>query len=184
MGNYSENLVWMDMEMTGLDPESERILEIATIITDSSLAILAEGPVVTVKQSEALLTGMDEWNTEHHNDSGLVDRVRAEGVTESEAEQATLEFVSRYVDAGKSPLCGNSVGQDRRFLVRFMPKLEQFLHYRNLDVSTIKELAVRWRPELASNVQKTGAHRALDDIKESIEELKFYKEHFFKLPSI
>ena len=161
MGNYSENLVWIDLEMTGLDPESERILEIATIITDSNLAILAEGPVVIVKQSETLLANMDEWNTEHHTSSGLVERVRTEGVTELEAERITMEFVARYVDDGKSPLCGNSVGQDRRFLVRYMPQLEQFLHYRNLDVSTVKELVVRWRPDLASNLRKKGSHRAL-----------------------
>ncbi len=180
MGNYSENLVWMDLEMTGLDPVSERILEIATIITDSNLTILAEGPVVIVKQSEMLLANMDEWNSEHHTNSGLLEKVRTEGVTELEAEQITIEFVARYVEEGKSPLCGNSISQDRRFLARYMPKLEQFLHYRNLDVSTVKELALRWRPDLASNVRKKGAHRALDDIKESIEELVYYKEHFLK----
>lgn len=180
MGNYSENLVWMDLEMTGLDPELERILEIATIITDSNLNIVSQGPVIVVKQSEKLLASMDEWNTEHHTASGLVDRVRAEGVTESEAEQITMEFVSRYVDAGESPLCGNSIGQDRRFLAKYMPRLEQFLHYRNLDVSTVKELAVRWRPDISSNILKKGTHRAIDDIKESIEELKYYKATFFK----
>lgn len=181
MANYSENLVWMDLEMTGLDPESERILEIATIITDSSLNIVSEGPVIVVRQSEKLLAGMDEWNTEHHTASGLVDRVRAEGVTEVEAEQVTLEFVSRYVDAGKSPLCGNSIGQDRRFLVKYMPRLEEYLHYRNLDVSTVKELAIRWRPDILSEISKKGTHRALDDIKESIDELKQYKSQFFRI---
>ncbi len=181
MGNYSENLVWMDLEMTGLDPESERILEIATIITDSSLNIVSEGPTIVLKQSEKLLGSMDEWNTEHHTASGLVDRVRAEGVTESEAEQITIEFVSRYVDAGKSPLCGNSIGQDRRFLVKYMPELEAYLHYRNLDVSTVKELAIRWRPDIVSGILKQESHRALDDIKESIDELKQYKALFFQI---
>ena len=180
MGNYSENLIWMDLEMTGLDPESERILEIATIITDSNLAIVAEGPVLTVKQSETLLANMDEWNTEHHVNSGLLERVRNEGVTEQKAEQITLEFIAKYAEEGESPLCGNSIAHDRRFLVKYMPKLEKFLHYRNLDVSTVKELAVRWRPDLAANVCKKGAHRALDDIKESIEELGYYKDHFFR----
>lgn len=180
MGNYSENLIWMDLEMTGLDPESERILEIATIITDSNLTIVAEGPVLTVKQSETLLENMDEWNTQHHSNSGLLERVRTEGVTESEAEQMTIEFIERYVNEGESPLCGNSIAHDRRFLVKYMPKLEQFLHYRNLDVSTVKELAARWRPDLAAKVRKKGVHRALDDIMESIEELGYYREHFFK----
>jgi oligoribonuclease len=181
MATYSENLVWMDLEMTGLDPESERILEIATIITDSSLNIVAEGPVVVVRQSEKLLASMDDWNTEHHTASGLVDRVRAEGVTEAEAEQVTIEFVGRYVEAGKSPLCGNSIGQDRRFLVKYMPRLEEIMHYRNLDVSSVKELAIRWRPDIAAGISKKGAHRALDDIKESIDELKQYKSKFFRI---
>ncbi len=180
MGSYSENLVWIDLEMTGLDPDSERILEIATIITDSSLNIVAEGPVSAIKQSEGLIAAMDEWNTEHHTASGLIDRVREEGVTEAQAERSTLEFISRYVESGKSPLCGNSIAQDRRFLVKYMPELEAWLHYRNLDVSTVKELAVRWRPDLAARIRKTGAHRAMDDIKESIEELRYYKEHFFR----
>jgi oligoribonuclease len=181
MANYSENLVWMDLEMTGLDPESERILEIATIITDSSLNVVAEGPVVVVMQSEKLLASMDDWNTEHHTASGLVDRVRAQGVPEAEAEQVTLDFVARYVEVGKSPLCGNSIGQDRRFLVKYMPRLEEYMHYRNVDVSSVKELAIRWRPDIASGILKKGAHRALDDIKESIDELKQYKSKFFRL---
>jgi oligoribonuclease len=171
----------MDLEMTGLDPEVDRILEIATIITDSQLEIIAEGPVIVVRQSDELLAGMDEWNTEHHTNSGLVERVRSEGISEVEAEQLTLEFVRQYADESMSPLSGNSIGQDRRFLVRYMPKLEAYLHYRNLDVSTVKELAVRWRPDIAAGVQKKGAHRALDDIKDSIEELKRYKALFFKL---
>ncbi len=181
MGSYSENLVWMDLEMSGLDPESERILEIATIITNSDLVIIAEGPVVVVRQSEALLSEMDAWNTEHHTASGLVERIRAEGVTEAEAEQLTLDFLSNYVERGQSPLCGNSIGQDRRFLVRYMPRLELFMHYRNLDVSTVKELAIRWRPDVAASMHKLGKHRALDDIKESIEELRHYKAHFFNI---
>ena len=181
MGSNSQNLVWMDLEMTGLDPDVDRILEIATIITNSHLDILAEGPVVVVKQSEELLAGMDEWNTEHHTNSGLVERVRNEGVSESDAEQLTLEFVRQYTEESESPLSGNSIGQDRRFLVRYMPELESHLHYRNLDVSTVKELAVRWRPDIAESIVKKGAHRALDDIKDSIEELKAYKKSFFRL---
>ena len=181
MGSNSKNLIWMDLEMTGLDPDIDRILEIATIVTDSHLEIIAEGPVIVIKQSEKLLTGMDEWNTEHHTNSGLVDRVRSEGASETEAEQRTLEFMRQYTEESKSPLSGNSIGQDRRFLVKYMPELEAYLHYRNLDVSTVKELAVRWRPDIAEGVQKKGAHRALDDIKDSIEELKRYKELFFRL---
>lgn len=177
----NRNLVWMDLEMTGLDPESEKILEVATLITDSDLNILAEGPVYYVHQTEELLAGMDEWNTEHHTASGLVDRVRSEGVTEREAELGTLEFIKAWTGERESPLCGNSIGQDRRFLVRYMPELEHFLHYRNIDVSTIKELASRWRPDIANGVVKKGVHRALDDIIESVEELKFYRETFFKL---
>lgn len=181
MRNYSENLVWMDLEMTGLDPEKERILEIATIITDSNLNIVAEGPVVVVKQNEKLLGDMDEWNSEHHAASGLLDRVRGEGVSEAEAEQITIEFVSRYVEAGTSPLCGNSIGQDRRFLVKYMPRLDKILHYRNLDVSTVKELAIRWRPDIVAAINKNESHRALDDIRESIDELKHYRKSFFRL---
>ena len=179
--SYSENLVWMDLEMTGLDPEKERIIEIATIITDSSLAILAEGPVIYVKQEASLLDGMDEWNTEHHTASGLVDLVKTEGITEAEAEAKTLAFIASWVDKGVSPLCGNSIGQDRRFLVKYMPKLEAYLHYRNLDVSTIKELAVRWRPDVSEGVVKEGAHRAINDVKDSISELRHYRDNFFSL---
>ena len=177
----SKNLVWMDLEMTGLDPEKDRILELATLITDSDLNILAEGPVFHIKQPEALLAGMDEWNTRHHAASGLLDLVRKQGINEREAELATLAFLSEHVEAGKSPLCGNTIGQDRRFLVRYMPELELFLHYRNIDVSSVKELAVRWRPEVASSLVKRNVHRALDDIKESVEELKHYRDHFFRL---
>ncbi|XOV86049.1 MAG: oligoribonuclease [Pseudomonadota bacterium] len=179
--DYSENLVWMDLEMSGLDPESERILEIATIITDSSLNIIAEGPVVYVHQDQALIDGMDAWNSEHHSASGLIDLIQREGVPEAEAERITLAFISSHVEAGKSPLCGNSIAQDRRFLVRYMPRLEQYLHYRNLDVSTVKELCMRWRPDVFREVRKQGTHRALDDIRESIAELRFYRDHFFNL---
>ena len=179
--SYSENLVWMDLEMTGLDPEKERIIEIATIITDSSLAIVAEGPVIYVKQEQSLLDSMDAWNTEHHTASGLVDLVKTQGVSESEAEQETLAFIKLYVEEGLSPLCGNSIGQDRRFLVKYMPKLEGYLHYRNMDVSTIKELAVRWRPDVSEGVVKKGAHRAIDDVKDSIDELRHYRDNFFSL---
>jgi oligoribonuclease len=178
---YSENLVWMDLEMTGLDPEVDRVIEIATIITDSKLNIVAEGPVLVIKQSQSLFDGMDEWNTTHHNESGLLDRIREEGVSEEEAHRATLEFIKPYVEERKSPLCGNSIAQDRRFLVKYMPELEAYLHYRNIDVSTIKELAQRWRPDVYGGVVKKGAHRAIDDIRESIDELVYYREHFFNL---
>ena len=178
---YSENLVWMDLEMTGLDPEVERIIEIAVIVTNSSLRVLAEGPVVVVNQPDSLLAAMDEWNTTHHTDSGLFDRVRSEGVTESEAERIVLDFIADHVEPGRSPLCGNSIAQDRRFLVKYMPTLESHLHYRNLDVSTIKELAIRWRPDIFHQIKKQNHHRALDDVRESIEELRFYRDHFLKL---
>ncbi|MEX2488391.1 MAG: oligoribonuclease [Pseudomonadales bacterium] len=178
---FSENLIWIDLEMTGLDPEADRILEIATVVTDSSLNILAEGPALAIHQSEQRLAGMDEWNTTHHAATGLADRVREAGVTEAEAERLTLEFIKEYVNEGESPLCGNSIGQDRRFLSRYMPGLVAWLHYRSIDVSTIKELARRWRPEVYEGYTKKGAHRALDDIRESIGELKHYRDHFFKL---
>ncbi len=179
MGNFSENLVWLDLEMTGLDPDFDRVLEIATIITDSQLNILAEGPVMAIRQSNQLISDMDQWNTEHHTKSGLIDRVLAHGVSEVEAEDKTIGFINNYVQEGESPLCGNSIAQDRRFLVRYMPRLEKFLHYRNIDVSTVKELALRWKPDSVEAVFKAGTHRALYDIKESIEELRHYKETFF-----
>ena len=178
---YSENLVWMDLEMTGLDPEVERILEIATIITDSSLNVIAEGPVFCVTQPQSLLDAMDDWNTSHQTASGLVDRVKREGVSEQVAAAQTLAFIQQYVEPGQSPLCGNSIGQDRRFLVKYMPGLESYLHYRNIDVSTVKELAVRWRPDVHQSIKKTGAHRAVDDIRESIAELQVYRQQFFRL---
>ena len=180
-GATKHNLVWMDLEMTGLNPEQDRILEVATLITDSELNLLAEGPVLYVRQSESLLAGMDAWNTEHHTRSGLLDLVRGQGVTEREAELATLGFLKEQATQGVSPLCGNSIGQDRRFLVKYMPELEGFLHYRNLDVSTVKELAMRWRPDVASGYTKKNTHRALDDIRESIEELRHYRRHFFRV---
>jgi oligoribonuclease len=174
-------LVWIDLEMTGLDPEKERIIEIATIITDSELNTIEEGPVLALHQSDTLMNGMDEWCTRTHGESGLTQRVRDSRVSEIDAEQQTIEFLQRYLEPGQSPLCGNSIGQDRRFLVKYMPELEAFFHYRNLDVSTVKELARRWRPEVLDGVQKKGSHLALDDIRDSINELRHYREHFFKL---
>lgn len=175
------NLIWIDLEMTGLDPDNDVIIEIATIVTDAHLNILAEGPVFAVSQDKAILDGMDEWNTRQHGQSGLTQRVLESTVDAEQAEQATIEFLQQWVAAGKSPICGNSICQDRRFLVRGMPKLERYFHYRNLDVSTLKELARRWAPEVLAGVKKQGAHLALDDIKDSIEELKYYREHFIKL---
>lgn len=172
------NLIWIDMEMTGLDPEKERIIEIATIVTDSHLNVIAEGPVFAVHQSDDLLQAMDGWNTKQHNNSGLVQRVKESTVTEAEAQAATIAFLKQYVPAGKSPMCGNSVHQDRRFLCRYMPELEKFFHYRLIDVSTLKELAARWAPQICSGVQKESKHLALSDIKDSIEELKYYRAHF------
>jgi len=181
--SYSENLVWMDLEMTGLEPSVDRIIEIATIITDSSLNIIKEGPIVVISQDQALLDGMDEWNMTHHTSSGLLDQIKTEGVSESQAEAMTLDFIKQHVEPGLSPLCGNTIGQDRRFLHAYMTDIEDYLHYRSVDVSTIKELAARWRPDIHSGVEKKGAHRAIDDIRESIEELKYYRELFFKLTS-
>lgn len=175
------NLIWVDMEMTGLDPDVDRVLEIATIITDDRLNIVAEGPVIAVWQPEDVLSGMSEWCQTHHTQSGLLARVRAEGVTVGEAEQRTLDFVRRYVPPKASPLCGNSVGQDRRFLYRYMPTFQDYLHYRTLDVSSIKILGNLWRPEMMRRFTKREAHLALDDIRESIAELVFYRDHFFRL---
>ncbi len=175
------NLIWIDLEMTGLDPDSDVIIEIATIVTDAHLNILAEGPVHAIHQPDSALAAMDEWNTNQHGKSGLTQRVKDSQITLEEAQAQTIAFLEQWVPAGKSPMCGNSICQDRRFLVRGMPKLERFFHYRNLDVSTVKELARRWRPEVAEGVKKSGAHLALDDIKDSIEELKHYRETFFRM---
>lgn len=175
------HLVWIDLEMTGLDPETERIIEMATIITDSELNLIAEGPVIAIRQPDSLLDAMDEWCTRTHGESGLTQRVRDSKTTEAEAEQQTLAFLKEHLEPGKSPLCGNSIGQDRRFLVKYMPALEGFFHYRNLDVSTVKELARRWRPDVLEGVKKKGSHLALDDIRDSINELRHYREHFFRL---
>jgi oligoribonuclease len=178
----ADNLVWIDLEMTGLDPGSDRVIEIATVVTDKQLNILAEGPVIAIHQEDAVLAAMDEWNTRQHGQSGLVDRVRHSRVTEHEAELATLAFLLRYAEPGASPMCGNSICQDRRFLARCMPELERFFHYRNLDVSTLKELARRWAPAVAAGFRKESKHLALDDIRDSIEELQYYREHLFRLP--
>lgn len=177
----SKTLIWLDMEMTGLEPDSDRIIEIATLVTDADLNIIAEGPVLAVHQRDEALAAMDEWNQRTHGGSGLVARVRASTTDDGAAEQLTLEFLRQYADPRSSPLCGNSIHQDRRFMVRYMPQLEAFFHYRNLDVSTVKELARRWRPELPAGFVKTGTHQALDDIHESINELKYYREHFFRM---
>lgn len=176
-----QNLIWIDLEMTGLVPERDRIIEMAAIVTDADLNLIAEGPVIAVHQPDSLLEQMDEWCTRQHGQSGLTDRVRASTISEAQGEQMMLEFLARHVDKGVSPMCGNSIGQDRRFLYRYMPQLEAFFHYRNLDVSTIKELARRWKPELLEGFRKTGTHLALDDIRESIEELRYYRQHFFRV---
>ena len=176
----ADNLIWIDLEMTGLRPDTDVIIEIATIVTDKELNIVSEGPVMAIHQPEELLAGMDEWNQRQHSSSGLLTRVRASRIGMSEAEARTLEFLGHLVPAGVSPMCGNSICQDRRFLARHMPQLERFFHYRNLDVSTLKELARRWRPELLSGFRKQQAHTALADIHESIDELAYYREHFLR----
>tara|TARA_R110002167_G_scaffold6671_9_gene31394 strand:- start:2593 stop:3153 length:561 start_codon:yes stop_codon:yes gene_type:complete len=180
-GSRQTNLIWIDLEMTGLDPEHERIIEIATLVTDSQLNVIAEGPNLVIHQPDSLLDTMDEWCTRQHGQSGLTQRVRDSRVSERDAELATLAFLKLHVDQGASPICGNSIGQDRRFLVPYMAELEAYFHYRNLDVSTVKELARRWRPDVLEGVVKKGTHLALDDIKDSINELAHYRQHFFKL---
>ena len=180
MTNKNLNLIWIDLEMTGLDPLQERIIEIATVVTDSELNILAEGPSIAINQSEKLLQAMDEWNTNQHGKSGLTSRVQKSTVTEAQAELATIEFLKQWVPQGASPMCGNSIGQDRRFLVRYMPELANYFHYRNLDVSTLKELVRRWKPELMNGFTKKGSHLAMDDVYDSIEELAYYREVFIQ----
>ena len=175
-----DNLVWIDLEMTGLDPDRDLIIEIATVVTDKHLVVLAEGPVLAIHQSDPVLSGMDEWNTRQHADSGLVDRVRASTTDEPNAEQQTLAFLRKYAEPGSSPMCGNSICQDRRFLVRHMPELAKFFHYRNLDVSSLKILAQLWAPEMATGFQKQPTHLALADIHDSIRELRFYREKFLR----
>ena len=173
-------LVWVDMEMTGLDPDTDRVIEIATIVTTQDLEVLAEGPVITLRQSEESIAAMDEWNTRTHTQSGLVDRIRSSTIDEAEASARTLAFLEQWVEPNSSPMCGNSICQDRRFMARYLPNLNAFFHYRHLDVSTLKILAQRWRPDLPE-APKAGAHQALADIRESIEELRHYREHFLRV---
>ncbi len=180
MTQDADNLIWIDLEMTGLDPDNDLIIEIATVVTDKNLNILAQGPVMAVHQSDAALAAMDDWNQTHHGQSGLIQRVKDSKIDAAEAERLTIEFLQQWLPARTSPICGNSICQDRRFLYRYMPKLEAFFHYRNLDVSTIKELAARWAPQLKDGFNKQASHQALDDIIESIEELRYYRETFFK----
>lgn len=175
----SSDLVWIDLEMTGLDPNHDRIVEMATIITDSELNVIEEGPVLAITQPQSLLDGMDDWNQTHHSASGLLDRIASEGVSETEAQALTLAFLEKHVPPNSAPLCGNTIWQDRRFLARYMPTLEAYLHYRMIDVSSIKELAKRWHPNIAGGVQKTNQHTALADIRESIEELRYYRSTLF-----
>lgn len=176
-----QNLIWIDLEMTGLDPDRDVIIEMATIVTDSDLNTLAEGPVIAIHQPEEILAGMDEWNTRQHGQSGLTQRVRESTVSMAEAEAQTLAFLEQWVPKRSSPICGNSICQDRRFLYRHMPRLEGYFHYRNLDVSTLKELAARWAPQVRESFKKGTTHLALDDIRESIAELRHYRDHFIKL---
>ena len=172
------NLIWIDLEMTGLAPNADRILEIATLITDANLNIIAEGPNLAVRQSDELLDGMDDWNQRHHSKTGLIEKVKNSRIDDKEAERQTIEFLVQYSEKGTSPMCGNSICQDRRFLANYMPELEEFFHYRNLDVSSIKELVRRWKPEILEGLVKKGTHIAMDDIKDSVIELVHYREHF------
>jgi oligoribonuclease len=180
MAKDSYNLIWIDLEMTGLRPEHDRVIEIATLVTDKQLNVLAEGPELVVHQTDEVLAGMDDWNTRQHGNSGLTERVQASRMTEREAELRTLDFLRHHVEPGTSPMCGNSICQDRRFLARWMPELEQFFHYRNVDVSTLKELARRWAPAVAAGFSKTSSHRAMDDIRDSIAELAWYRAQMFR----
>lgn len=181
MTDRKDNLIWIDLEMTGLDTDNDVIIEIATLVTDKNLNVLAEGPEIAVHQPDAALAAMDEWNTRTHTESGLVERVRKSEYSLVQAEAQTIAFLEQYVESGMSPMCGNSICQDRRFLHRGMPKLERFFHYRNLDVSTIKELARRWQPEVLEHLVKEGKHQAMDDIKESVAELQYYREKVFSI---
>ena len=175
------NLIWVDLEMTGLDPETDRIIEVAMVVTDPDLNVLGEAPVFAIHQSDEILDGMDAWNKGTHGRSGLIDRVKASNVTEAMAEDALIEFLRQYVPKGKSPMCGNTICQDRRFMAKTMPKLEAYFHYRNLDVSTLKEIARRWKPGLVDGFKKMQKHTALADILESIDELRYYREHFIRI---
>lgn len=180
-GTDQNNLIWLDMEMSGLLPDTDRILELAAVVTDAELNVIAESPVIVVHQSDEVLDGMDAWNKGTHGRSGLIEKVKASTVNEAQATEQMMAFLKQHVPAGKSPMCGNSICQDRRFMARYMPELEKYFHYRNLDVSTFKELARRWKPEIYSGFKKASRHEALADIYESIDELKYYREHFIKL---
>lgn len=180
MAQDPSHLVWIDLEMTGLNPEINQIIEIATVITDKELTVLAHGPVLAIHQPDTVLSLMDDWNQQHHGQSGLIDRVKSSTVNTAEAERQTLRFIQQWLPVNSSPLCGNSIWQDRRFLCRYMPTLEAYFHYRNIDVSTLKELAARWAPQIKEGFNKESAHRALDDILESIDELRYYREHFIR----
>ena len=181
MSQAEHNLIWIDLEMTGLDPETDRIIEIATLVTDPNLRVLGEGPILAIHQDKQRLDAMDAWNTKQHNGSGLVERVLASSDNEASAEDKTIDFLSQHVPKGASPMCGNSICQDRRFLARYMPKLEQYFHYRHLDVSTLKELARRWAPEVANGFTKQSSHLAMDDIRDSIDELAYYRDTMLKI---
>jgi oligoribonuclease len=181
LAKNDNNLVWLDCEMSGLDPERERLLEIAIVVTGPNLTPRIEGPVVVVHQSDALLAGMDAWNKGTHGKSGLIDKVKASVVTEAQAEELLIDFMKKYVSKGVAPMCGNTIGQDRRFLLKYMPRFEAWFHYRNLDVSTLKELSKRWKPEVYNSFKKQQSHTALADVHESIDELAHYREHFLKL---
>ncbi len=181
MEKHADNLIWIDLEMTGLDRENDKVIEIATIVTDSQLNEMVEGPTIAIHQSDEIMNNMDEWCTNQHGKSGLTKRVKESSFSEADAEKATIEFLEKYVPSGVSPMCGNSIGQDRAFILRCMPKLGEFFHYRNIDVSTLKELGRRWAPEIQKGFTKDSSHLAMDDIKDSIAELKYYREHLMKV---